>query len=192
MNNPLLFDPKNLDILEAEDRKLWQDPEEILGEIEFDRDYVAADLGCGSGFFTLPLSRRVKKVYGIDVQAEMLEFVAKKIKGEKIGNVELLLSEENEIPLENQSVDLLLSANTLHEFRDKEKMVREIQRVLKPNGKAAIVDFKKEATDFGPPVAIRLSREQARQLFEKNGFKALKSRDLKYHYLIVFLNSHPI
>jgi ubiquinone/menaquinone biosynthesis C-methylase UbiE len=185
-----LFDPKNIDILEAEDRKIWQDPEEILGEIRLNSDYIAADLGCGSGFFTFPISRRVKKIYGIDVQEEMLKFVAQKIRREKIENVELLLSEEGEIPLENHSVDLLLSVNTLHEFSDKEKMIKEIQRVLKPNGKAVIVDFKKEETSFGPPVAIRISSEQAKQLFEKYGFKALKSKKLQYHYLIIFLYIH--
>jgi ubiquinone/menaquinone biosynthesis C-methylase UbiE len=192
MKNPHLFDPKNIVILEAEDRKIWQDPEEILGEIRLNSDYIAADLGCGSGFFTLPLSRRVKKVYGIDVQEEMLKFVAQKISREKIGNVELLLSEEGEIPLENNSVDLLLSANTLHEFRDREKMIKEMKRVLKPSGKAVIVDFKKAETGFGPPVAIRISNEQTKQLFEKHGFKTLKSRKLQYHYLIVFLNNHPV
>jgi ubiquinone/menaquinone biosynthesis C-methylase UbiE len=192
MKNPHLFDPKNIAILEAEDRKIWENPEEILGEIRLSSNYVVADLGCGSGFFTLPLSHRVKKVYGIDVQEEMLKFVAQKIRREKIGNVELLLSEDGTIPLENHSVDLLLSANTLHEFSNGENMVKEIRRVLKPSGKAVIVDFKKEETGFGPPVAIRISSEQAKRLFEKNGFQALKSRELQYHYLIIFLNSNQV
>ncbi len=192
MKESHVFDPKNVEILEAEDRKIWQNPEEILGAIEINRNYVAADLGCGSGFFTLPLSRRVKKVYGIDVQEEMLEFLEEKIKRQKIENIELLLSGEDEIPLENESVDLLISANTLHEFADKEKMVREIRRVLKHTGQAVIVDFKKEETGLGPPVAVRVSRDQAKRLFEKNGFTVLRLKDLTYHYLIVFLNSQPV
>lgn len=187
MKKSHVFDPKNVDILEAEDRRIWQNPEEILGALKLSRSYVAADLGCGSGFFTLPLSRQVKKVYGIDVQEEMLEFLEQKIKGQKISNIELLLSKENEIPLENQSVELLISANTLHEFGDKKKMIREIRRVLKDDGKALIIDFKKEDTGFGPPIPIRLSRDQVKYLFEKKGFTVLKSRDLTYHYLIVFL-----
>jgi ubiquinone/menaquinone biosynthesis C-methylase UbiE len=186
MKESHVFDPKNVDILDAEDRKLWQNPEEILDAIDLDPDYVAADLGCGSGFFTIPLSRRVKKVYGIDVQKEMLEFLEQKIKNQGIENITPLLSKENEIPLENETLDLLITANTLHEFSDKEKIIQEMHRVLRQEGRAAIVDFKKKETGFGPPVAIRLSKDQAKHLFEKNGFTVVKSKDLTYHYLIIF------
>ncbi len=181
-----IFDPKNIDVLESEDRKAWQNPEEIMGLLKLKPSYVVADLGCGSGYFTVPISRKVKKVYGIDVQKEMLEFLEQKIRTQKIFNIETLLSKENEIHLQNESVDLLLSVNTLHEFRDKEKMINEIQRVLKPDGQAVIVDFKKEDTGFGPPVSVRVSNEQAGHLFEKQGLTVLKSHYLKYHYLIVF------
>jgi len=143
-------------------------------------------LGCGSGFFTVPISRKVKKVYGIDVQKEMLDFLEQKIQLQKIGNIEPLLSEKNKIPLENESVDLLITVNTLHEFSDKKKTIEEIRRVLKPEGQAVIVDFKKEDTCFGPPVTIRVSQDQARHLFEERGFTALTSHELQHHYLIVF------
>ena len=189
MKNSNVFDPKNVDILDAEDRKTWQNPEEILEAITLDHDYVAADLGCGSGFFTIPLSRRVKKVYGIDIQKDMLEYLKQKIKREKIDNIELLLSGGDEIPLKNESVDLMMSANTLHEFDNKKKIIREIRRVLKDQGKVVVVDFKKKDIGFGPPVAIRVSRNQAKHLFEESGFISLKSKELTYHYLIVFLNS---
>ncbi len=65
-------------------------------------------------------------------------------------------------------------------------MIGEMGRVLKRGGKALIVDFEKKNTGFGPPVAIRISEEQARSLFEKKGFITLKKRRLKYHYLLVF------
>jgi ubiquinone/menaquinone biosynthesis C-methylase UbiE len=186
MKKSHVFDPKNVNILEAENRKIWQNPEEILGATKLNRNYVAADLGCGSGFLTIPLSRKVKKVYGIDMQKKMLNYLQQKINNQRIENIMPLLSKKNEIPLENESLDLLISANTLHEFSEKEQMVREMQRVLRRNGKAVTVDFKKENTGSGPPVAIRLSKDQAKLLFEKNGFTFVKSKDLMYHYLIVF------
>jgi ubiquinone/menaquinone biosynthesis C-methylase UbiE len=186
MKESHIFDLKHIGALESEDRKTWQNLEEIIGLLELKPSYVVADLGCGSGYFTVPISRKVKKVYGIDVQKEMLEFLEQKIREQKIVNIETLLSKENEVPLQNESVDLLVSVNTLHEFRDKEKMVTEIRRVLRPKGRAVIVDFKKEDSSVGPPVSIRVSEEQARLMFEKKALTALKTHDLKYHYLIVF------
>jgi len=187
MKKSHVFDPKNIDFLEMEERKIWESPEEILGMIEIKPDYVAVDLGCGSGFFTVPLSRKVKKVYGVDIQKQMLEFLEQKIRKLKIKNIEPRLSRENEIPLENESVDLLVTMNTLHEFDDKEKMIEEMRRVLKQGGKVLIADFEKKNTAFGPPVSIRVSKKQAISLFEKKGFVTLKKQNLMYHYLLIFL-----
>jgi ubiquinone/menaquinone biosynthesis C-methylase UbiE len=186
MKKSHIFDPKNIGALESEDRKTWQNREEIIGILELNSSYVVADLGCGSGYFTIPISRKVTKVYGIDVQKEMLEFLQQKIQKQKIVNIETLLSKENKIPLQNESVDLLLSVNTLHEFYEKDKTINEIRRVLRFKGQAVIVDFKKENSGFGPPVSIRVSKEQAWRLFEKKALTAVKTHDLIYHYLIVF------
>jgi ubiquinone/menaquinone biosynthesis C-methylase UbiE len=181
-----VFDPKHIAALESEERRTWQNREEILEMLLLKPSYVVADLGCGSGYFTVPLSHKVKKVYGIDIQKEMLTALEQKIRKQKILNIETLLSKENEIPLQNESVDLLLSVNTLHEFRDKKTIISEMRRVLKADGRAAIIDFKKEDSNVGPPISIRVSKEQAKRLFKKVGLRALKTHDLKLHYLIVF------
>ena len=181
-----VFNPKRIAALESEERRTWQNPEKTLELLELKPSYVVADLGCGTGYFTVPLADKVKKVYGIDIQKEMLTVLEQKIKKQKILNIETVLSKENEIPLQTESIDLLLSVNTLHEFRDKEAIICEMRRVLRADGKAAIIDFKKEETDFGPPVAIRFSEEQAMRLFKKSGLTALRRHDLQYHYLIVF------
>ena len=186
MDESHIFDPTHIATLESEDRKTWQNREEIIGLLELDPSYVVADLGCGSGYFTIPISKKVKKVYGIDVQKKMLEFLQQKIQGQKIENIETLLSKENKIPLANQSVDLLLSVNTLHEFCDKEKAIKEIRRVLRFKGQGVIVDFKKEDSSFGPPISIRFSKEEIKGIFEKRTFTTVKIYDLIYHYLIVF------
>jgi len=172
-----------------EDRKIWQNPEEILETLRIKPDIVAADLGCGSGFFTIPLSKEVKKVYAIDVQKKMLEFLQEKIRRLRIRNIEPLLSTGSKIPLEDDSVDLLMSMNTLHEFDDKKRMAKQIRRVLKQGGVAVIADFKKKNRGFGPPVAIRLSKQQAINLFEQSGFTILQTKELKYHYVLTFVKN---
>ena len=181
-----VFDPAHIAVLESEDRKIWQNPEEILKAAEIRPMWTAADLGCGSGYFTVILARQVKKVYAIDVQKEMLDFLEDKIRRLEISNVELLHSKASEIPLKNESVDFLISVNTLHEFDDRDKMIREMKRVIKPHGRLLIADFKRKETGFGPPVSIRISRIQAVKSFVKLGFTLLKQKDLTYHYLLVF------
>lgn len=181
-----IFDPAHIAVLEDEDRKIWQNPDEILSAAKIEPQWIAGDLGCGSGYFTTILAKQVKKVYAIDVQREMLDYLEDKIKRLKISNIELLLSEADEIPLENQSVDLLISVNTLHEFDDRDKMIREITRVIKPHGKVLIVDFEKKETGFGPPVSIRISKVQAVKLLSMPGLILVGQKDLEYHYLLVF------
>ncbi len=181
-----VFDPKHVAVLESEERKIWQNPEEILSAVEMKPHFIAADLGCGSGYFTVALARKVKKVYGIDVQEEMLGFLEAKMGKLKIKNIELLLSKPDEIPLEDESVNLLISVNTLHEFGNREKMIKEMRRVVKKGGRLLIVDFKKEETGFGPPVGIRISMTKAVRLFEEKGFALSNVKELPYLYLLVF------
>ena len=157
-----------------------------MNAVEVKPSFVVADLGCGSGYFTLPLAAKAKKVYGIDVQKEMIDFVREKIRKLKIKNVKLLLSKPEEIPLKDESINLLLTVNTLHEFDDKERMIEEMKRVIKKDGRVLIVDFMKKETGFGPPVEIRVSKAKAVKLFEAKGFTLVKKKQLPYHYLLVF------
>jgi ubiquinone/menaquinone biosynthesis C-methylase UbiE len=184
-----LFNPEHIGVLESEDRKIWQNPGIVLDAVEIKPNFTVADLGCGSGYFTVPLAAKAKKVYGIDVQKEMIDFLREKIRKLKIKNVELLLSKPNEIPLEDENVDVLLSVNTLHEFDNRKRMIEEIKRVVKKGGKLLIVDFMKKETGFGPPVEIRVSKAQAVRLFEAKGFTLVEKKDLPYHYLLVFVKS---
>jgi ubiquinone/menaquinone biosynthesis C-methylase UbiE len=187
MTSPHIFDPAHIAVLESEDRKVWQNPDEILSAINLKHNWVAADFGCGSGYFTVLLAQKVKKVYAIDIQKEMLSFVENKIKRLGINNIELRLSRPNAIPLEDETVDFLMSVNTLHEFDDKPRMIKEMKRVIKHNGKLLVVDFKTHETGFGPPVRIRVAKEKAIRLFEGENLALIGTKDLPYHYLLVFL-----
>lgn len=186
MKDSHVFNPEHAAVLESEDRKTWQNPEEVLSAVELQPEFVAADLGCGTGYFTSALAQRVKKVYGIDVQKEMLKFLEDKIRKLGIKNIEPLLSKPNEIPLGDRSVDLLISINTLHEFDDRAMTIEEMKRVVRKGGEILIVDFKKEETGFGPPVKIRVSRARAIRIFQMKGLALSKAKDLPYHYLLVF------
>ena len=182
-----LFDPKNIQRLESKERKAQQEPEKIIQLLGITSSDIVADLGCGSGYFSIPLSQKVDLIYAIDIQQEMLDYLKVKIDEHNLSNIKLLLSKDpNLIPLENETVDFLLTVNTLHEFQDKDKMVNEIKRVLKPKAKAGIIDFKKVESVSGPPLSVRISQDKAISMFEKQGLRNLSAHDLTTNYLLIF------
>ncbi len=181
------FDVKRAEILDSPDRKQFLNPDSILDWISLDREMILADLGCGTGFFTIPASLRVKKVYALDVQQGMLDILQDKIKKQKIANIETILSEESSIPLPDGSVDVLLMANVFHELEDRSAILEEGKRILSSRGKLAIIDWKKIEMDFGPPVEERLAEEEVISVCKGSGFEFAERSDAgPYNYLLVF------
>jgi ubiquinone/menaquinone biosynthesis C-methylase UbiE len=189
-HTPQIFNPEKIHILESEKRRLYLDPEKILSFLDLQPNNIVADLGCGSGVFTIPISKKVKKIYGIDIEPKMIQVLNQKILQKNIKNISTLLSNGIKIPLETSSLNLLITVNTLHEFNDRNKVFKEIFRVLKPTGKLAVVDFKKKREDFGPPSKIRISSRQAKKIFEQNCFRILITKYLKYDYFLLFEKSN--
>jgi ubiquinone/menaquinone biosynthesis C-methylase UbiE len=181
------FDVKKAGILEDPERVKILDFTSIFDKLELNAEIVLADLGCGTGFFSIPAARRVKKVFALDIAQEMLDILRDKIKKQKITNIDVFLSGESSIPLSDKSVDLLFMANVFHELEDRLSLLKEVNRVLKMNGRLIIIDWKKIEMDFGPPVQERLDEKEVIDTCFRNGFKLLeKSNAGPYNYLLIF------
>lgn len=184
------FDAKKAGILDSPDRMQFLNPESILDKLGLTGEMALADLGCGTGFFSIPASRRVKKVFSLDIQQEMLDILNDKIKNENITNIETILSEESSIPLPDNSVDVLLMSNVFHELEDRNSLLREAKRVLTNAGRLTIIDWRKIVMDFGPPVEERLTEKEVIDICYENGFTFLeRSLAGPYNYLLVFVKS---
>ena len=128
------------------------DPEKVLKQLKIREDMIAADFGCGSGGWVLPLARKLDggKVYAIDILEEPLSALRAKVKLAKIENVETIKADvEKGTSLFEESCDLVLMTNLLFECEDKKKVLEEGKRVLKKGGRILVVDWKKEAP-LGP------------------------------------------
>lgn len=149
-----------------------------------------ADVGYGTGFFTIPMAKIVGdkgKIFAIDIQEEMIAILNEKIQKLEIKNVETFLSTEEHIPLPNESVDLALMASLLHKL-DNYATVKEVYRFLKSHGVLAILEWKKEESlsEFGPPIWKRLTLNQTREIIEKMGFEVKEISSIgPYHYLVI-------
>jgi ubiquinone/menaquinone biosynthesis C-methylase UbiE len=124
-------------------RRLLQNPARMLnGQV---RDgMVVLELGCGPGYFTPEIARRVGKsgkVIAADLQEGMLEIVRNKIRGTDIeSRVELHKCEDDSIGVK-EKVDLVVAFFVVHELPDKEKALKELKSILKPGGKVYINEF---------------------------------------------------
>ena len=190
------FNPADHKRLNSEERHKLMPPELLIGEIEKSAlEYFKnggtvtfADLGCGSGFFSIPLAKRAQNfkgknfiLFALDISEEMLGVFKGNLKKEKdidltesgSCKIKCVKCEEFFIPLEDASVNILLLANVFHEVEDKNAYLKEIKRVLKDGGTFFLLDWKKEDPNpvMGPPAAERVSVEEALKILKESGFK---------------------
>jgi ubiquinone/menaquinone biosynthesis C-methylase UbiE len=140
-------------------RRWFLSPERIFREIGIRKDEVWVDVGCGTGFFTIPLSRMASKVFAIDISPRMLEMLEIHIQAKQLRNVLAMQSEENVIPLAACLANGIFMGFVAHELDDPERFLTESARCLKPGGKLIIVDFSRKLS-FGPPMNERIIPRQ--------------------------------
>ncbi len=131
-------------------REKMVNPDRYINNL-FDRnDNVILDYGCGVGFYCRYLRRFASKLYCIDIDEEALEEVKKNISGA------ITLTDVSTIP--DHSVDVVFFANSFHDM-NREEVVKSVERIIKESGRIIVIDWNKEKTEFGPPLSIRMSKE---------------------------------
>lgn len=172
---------------------MFVDPTQIIDSLEIEPGMVAADFGAGAGFYTVELAKKVGeggKVYAIDIQKHMLDIIRSKARLNRLLNIETIwadLENVNSVPLKENTVDLVLISNILFQVEDKENLLKEAIRLLKPGGKVVVVEWRKNQLKFGPPPDRRISSQDVQKLFSENGLKLDKEVYAgEYHYGLVF------
>ena len=171
------FNPINKKKLDNPERRKMLPPEIVLQKLGLKEDDDMADIGCGVGYFTFPAAEIISsenEIYAIDISEEMLEEVEKESKEKEIKNISLVKSTEYDLKLEDGKVSFALMVNVLHETDDKVRMLKEIHRILRTDGRIAIVDFEKKQTESGPPLDHRISKDEALELLKEAGFEFQK------------------
>ncbi len=133
--------------LDSDFRRSMQKTEHIIRRSGFKPGMKVMEIGCGSGAYTLFVADAVGtkgKVYALDIQQKMLDQIKRKIEqgGKKYGkNIELIRASAYKIPLKNNSLDLAYMITVLPEIPDRQKVLAEAMRILKPKGIIAISEF---------------------------------------------------
>jgi ubiquinone/menaquinone biosynthesis C-methylase UbiE len=170
-----------------------QDPDLVFSEIGLEEGDTFVDLGCGPGDYALEAARRVGRsglVYALDKWKRMIDDLAEDAALQGIKNLNTLVTDITEpLPLDDRCCDVCFMATVHHALPPAKRdttMVREIRRILRPGGRVAIINCKKEEQPFGPAIHIRLSPEEMDDIMTPFGFERTGLVDLGYNYLIQF------
>lgn len=172
-----------------EERRKWQNPETILVDVGLSNGMTFIDIGCGDGFFTLPATKLVGKkgkVYGLDIDAEVIRMLKKQGLKEGLRNMYLKAGAAEETIFCETCADIVFFGIVLHDFRDPAKVILNAKTMLKPTGRLIDLDWKKAAMELGPPLSIRFSEKKAVSLIRTAGFKIETAKEAgHYHYVII-------
>ena len=184
-----LFPPENLGMLEAPDRAAWQKPDQIMDALNIaDRSRVA-DIGAGSGWFTIHLALRVGPrgvVYAQDVQSEMLGAIRRRVQREGLSNVEVRLGTGTSPNLPSAALDAVLVVDTYPEVDvdDRVTFLRNLASALKPKGLIGVVNYKPGHGGPGPDEG-RVDSASVEMDARAAGLRVISRETLPYQYLLV-------
>ncbi len=175
--------------LDAPERLVWLPPADVVRALDIRAGQTIADIGAGTGYFALPLARAVGlhgAVYAIDAQAQMLDLLRGRLSGPALHNVRFVHAEADATGLPDSTCDLVFLANIWHEFDDRALVLEEAHRILKADGRIAILDWRPDVErEAGPPIEHRLSAASAAMELAEAGFKDVTTATTgKYSWLV--------
>jgi len=132
-----------------------------------------ADIGAGSGWFTVRAAKRVTnsgKVYAVDINPESIDYIDQRIQKEQLRNVKTILSKPDNPELPADSVDAVVLLKVYHEVADPVQLLRNLRRSLKPGARVGIIDRDADAENHGvhKQVLLREASEAGYRLLEEH------------------------
>lgn len=186
--------PSSIERMLRPDRVETLDPFRILSHCPVNPRDTIADLGCGPGYFTLPLAKFLinGKVYALDTSDEMVEACQGRMDSARMGNVEVLKCDEYEFPLDDDTLDGLFIAFVVHHPEDRVRFLTAAKKMLRTGGWCFILEWHKKETESGPPQQARITPDELREIATDSGFKVQSTGDInEENYMMTLINSRP-
>jgi ubiquinone/menaquinone biosynthesis C-methylase UbiE len=185
-------DPKAyIAMLDDPARDEYQKPHEVITALGLKPGEAIADIGAGSGYFTFRLAHHVGdagRIYAVDVSPDMIVHLNRHIRDLGAKNVVSILSAPDDPLLADTSIDRFFICDTWHHIGDHTRYLALMKKMLKVGGQVVMIDFNKEQTPVGPPMEMRISRNDLLKEMEANGFRlAGEHTFLPHQYFLVFV-----
>jgi len=164
---------------------MFTDPVKNLKTLGLRENDIVADLGAGTGFYSVAAGHLVPKgkVYAVEIAKDFLDTVRNKVKEAHLNNVEIIWGNIEKIGgtmIGDSVVDAVIASNVLFQVEDKDKFIEEIKRILKPKGRVLVIDWSSSSFGVSPKTAI--PQNKAREMFEKKGFVFEREIDAGTHH----------
>jgi ubiquinone/menaquinone biosynthesis C-methylase UbiE len=181
--------------LVRESRQREEDCRMLLEALAVEPGQTVCDMGCGNGFYTLELARRVGPrglVYAVDIQPEMLRMLAERAAAEGLDNIRPVLGTPIDPRLPVAAVDMVLCVDVYHEFSHPEEMLARIRASLKPRGRLVLAEFRGEDPAVPIKPLHKMTKQQMRAELGPAGFRVAAEFDrLPWQHLVFFQADRP-
>jgi len=180
-------------ILFRKDRDEIERPEETIDAMNLEKGDLVADIGSGPGYYSLRLAQRVGPdgvVFAVDIQQEMLDQLAERMKKAGIRNIYPVLGDFTDPHLPKGKIDWVLLVDAYHEFSEPEKMLEHILASLTPDGRVALLEYRAEQEDDRMPKMIprdhKMTVDEVMEEWTAAGFELVELLEHKpaQHYFI--------
>ncbi|MFH1201179.1 MAG: class I SAM-dependent methyltransferase [bacterium] len=171
---------------------MFTDPIKNLKAFGLKEDSIVADLGAGTGYYSVAAGALVPKgkVYAIELQKDFLDTIKKKALEAHLNNIEIILGDVERLrgtKIGDGIVDAVIASNILFQVEDKEKFIEEIKRILKPKGKVLLIDWS-ESSIMGGNVIV--PKEKAQEMFKQKDFRVEREIDAgSHHYGMILIKN---
>ncbi len=163
----------DLSIFETPGRDAKLHINQVMDILDIQPGRTVADIGAGSGWFTVRAARRVTnsgEVYAVDINPEAIDYINKRVQKEQLKNVKTILSKPDNPELPPASVNAVLFLKAYHEVSDPVVLLRNMRASLKPGARIGIIERNGNGTDHGieKQVVLREAGEAGYRLLEEH------------------------
>ena len=182
-----------LSTFEWSGREVYDRRQDVLQALELKEGMDIADIGAGTGFYSLLFAEQAGKsgnIFAVDVTDDFVRNIERRAAENNLKNIHAVLSEQKNTRLDADSIDMAFVCNTYHHFEYPQSMLASIHRALRPGGTLVIIDYRKHHGTSSSWVMshVRSGKQSVIKEIELAGFKLHSESDiLKENYFLRFV-----
>lgn len=175
-------------VFEDPERDEWQKPDYVIGKLRLSDSAIIADVGSATGYFSVRLAKAVPhgKVYGVDIEQSMVDYLNHRAQAESLANLTSILGAPDD-PRLPEAVDVIFVCDTYHHIDDRVEYFHRLIKWLRPGGRIVDVDYKPGELPRGPKPAHKLAPDRVVAEMYAAGYDLRDSdEELPYQYILTF------